>query len=308
MKRVVITGATSILGASLIKECVKNKIFVLAIVRKNSKNLARIPKSKFVDILEVSLDSYKTSTLDLKTKYDTFFHLAWEHSDREFRNNCDLQKSNIDYTLDSVDLSYRLGCNKYVFAGSQAEYGIQGLLTPDTPINPNTAYGIAKYSAETFAKLKCQQLGIHHISVRIFSIYGINDRLDSMINYCILSLLNEISPKLTKCEQRWDYLFSGDAGKAVKLIGEYGKNSSVYCLGSGVARPLSEYVHIIENIVNSTVKADIGAREYDVNSIWHLQADINNLQKDTGFTVETSFEEGIQKTLNWILKNNIKII
>lgn len=306
MKSVVITGATSMLGISLINECVKNKIFVLALVRKNSCNISLIPKSNFVQIVEISLRNYKDFSFNLAIKYDVFFHLAWEYSNRESRNDCCLQKSNIDYTLDSVYLAYSLGCSKYVFAGSQAEYGIkQELINPDTSINPNTAYGVAKYSAEQFSKIMCQQLGIQHVATRIFSVYGINDRLDSMVNYCILNLFKGIPPKLTKCEQRWDYLFSEDAGKALKLIGEHGKNLAVYCLASGASRSLYEYVKIIEKVVASNVKVKFGAKCCVTSNIGQLQACTDNLRKDTGFVVETSFEEGITKTFNWLKERHL---
>ena len=43
--RVVVTGATSMIGVALIKECIKNSDQVLAIVRKGTKRLNRLPKS-----------------------------------------------------------------------------------------------------------------------------------------------------------------------------------------------------------------------------------------------------------------------
>ena len=44
MKRVVVTGATSMIGVALIKECIKNGVEVLAIVRRQSVNLNRLPE------------------------------------------------------------------------------------------------------------------------------------------------------------------------------------------------------------------------------------------------------------------------
>ena len=35
----------------------------------------------------------------------------------------------------------------------------------------------------------------------------------------------------------------------------------------------------------------------------YLCADISKLKKDTNFTVETSFEEGISETINWYKKH-----
>ena len=56
MKRIVVTGATSMIGVALIEECVKNNIEVLAIVRGQSTRLGRLPKSALIEIAECSLD------------------------------------------------------------------------------------------------------------------------------------------------------------------------------------------------------------------------------------------------------------
>ena len=48
MKCVVVDGATSMLGLALINECIANRIKVLAIARKDSRRLARIPQSEYV--------------------------------------------------------------------------------------------------------------------------------------------------------------------------------------------------------------------------------------------------------------------
>ena len=48
MNSVVVDGATSMLGLALIYECIENKIRVLALARKNSRRLGRIPDSEYV--------------------------------------------------------------------------------------------------------------------------------------------------------------------------------------------------------------------------------------------------------------------
>lgn len=51
--------------------------------------------------------------------------------------------------------------------------------------------------------------------------------------------------------QRWDYLYSKDAGRAYYLIGEKGRNGAVYCVGSGQARPLKEYIEEMARLTNA---------------------------------------------------------
>ena len=125
MKKIVVTGATSMIGIALIEECIKKNIEVLAIVRKKSKNINRLPVSKNIHILECDLEDLCNMQVNNKG-YDVFYHLAWTNTIKNER--CDPQKQleNIKYTVDAVELAYRMGCTKFIGAGSQAEYGIHG--------------------------------------------------------------------------------------------------------------------------------------------------------------------------------------
>ena len=60
------------IGVALIEECIKNNIYVTALSRKNSPNLIRLPKSKFIDIVEC--DEYYT-TVSFKGKRDPAFFI-----------------------------------------------------------------------------------------------------------------------------------------------------------------------------------------------------------------------------------------
>ena len=323
MKRIVVTGATSMLGLATINEAVKNKVEVLAIVREGSKKLDRLPKNSLIKVLECDIDQFDSidvCNLSIKqlseekewiftslTKacyddynYDVFYHFAWGNTDKNTRNDPVLHEKNIKYALDAVKLAKKLGCKKFMGAGSQAEYGrVEGKLNSLTPINPDTAYGIAKYAAGRLTNLKCKELCIEHIWVRILSVYGIYDGSNTMISYAIKELLAGKEPEFTKCEQKWDYLFSEDAGRAFFLIGEKGKANKTYCLGNGIARPLADYVKTINKLLNKPENTGIGNKDYAPNQVMNLEADMSELTADTGFVPTISFEEGLKETVEF---------
>lgn len=92
------------------------------------------------------------------------------------------QLQNIQYTLDAVELASRIGCKKFVGAGSQAEYGrVEGVLSASTPVFPENGYGIAKLCAGQMSRILCEQKQIEHIWTRILSIYGPYDGENTMI-------------------------------------------------------------------------------------------------------------------------------
>lgn len=131
-----------------------------------------------------------------------------------------LQKRNVQYALDAVEVAKRFGCRKFIGAGSQAEYGrVEGILK-NTSVCPETGYDIAKLCAGQTTREYAHQLGLEHNWSRILSIYGPNDEAQSMVMSTINKLQKKEVPQFTKGEWTWDYLYSGDAARTFRLIGE----------------------------------------------------------------------------------------
>ena len=147
MKRVIITGATGMIGITLIEHLLKKDIKILVLIRKNSKRKSILPFHENLKILECDLNELCNLNLEEKN-YDTFYHLAWDGTFGESRNDLYLQNLNIKYTLDALDLAKRMGCKTFIGAGSQAEYGrVNGIISNNTIANPENGYGIAKLVA-----------------------------------------------------------------------------------------------------------------------------------------------------------------
>ena len=303
MQKIVITGATGMIGTNLVKELVKKNKKVLAIVRPNSPKIKNI-KHPLVEIIQADLNELQNITSFPET-YDTFFHLGWEGAFGNSRNDINMQMKNISYSLEAVKLAKRLGCNTFIGTGSQAEYGrTEEKIRPNTSVNPETAYGIAKYCSGKMTKILADQLGMKHIWTRILSVYGPYDNESTLIMSSIREMIeNHQSPEYTKGEQLWDYLYVEDAARALYLIGEKGINGSTYCIGSGISKPLYQYIEEIRNQIDEKIPLKLGARKVPREQIINLRADISNLTKDTGFIPTTNFHEGIQKTIQWYRKN-----
>ncbi len=120
--------------------------------------------------------------------------------------------------------------------------------------------------------------------------YGPFDRETTGAMFCINALLQGKKPSLTKSEQQWDYIYSRDCAKALYLIAEKGRHGAAYPVGSGQARPLSEYFECIRDCIDPSLPLGIGEKPYPPGQIMHLCADITELTKDTGFMPEYSFE------------------
>lgn len=299
MKKVVVTGATGMIGVTLIEYLLSQNIEVLAIIRENSKRRKNLKENKNLKIIECNLENLKNLNVQ-ELDYDIFYHFGWDGTFGNDRNQEEKQKLNIEYTLDAVKLAKRLGCNTFIGAGSQAEYGrVNGMITSKTETNPETEYGKAKLLAGIKSRELANEVGIKHIWTRIFSVYGPYDGENTMVTTSIREMIDGKSPDYTWGEQNWDYLFSEDAALALFLLGETGINGKTYCIASGETRKLYEYIILIKNSINSNITLNLGKIPYSENQVMNLQVDISELIEDTDFKPRNSFQDGIQKTIEW---------
>lgn len=302
--RVIMTGPTGAIGMAMIKKCLERRIPVVAICHRGSPRNQYIPDSPLITKVEAELDELDGVDVSCDKGYNIFYHLAWNGTFGDTRNDMQLQVNNIANVLKAVTLAERMGCVRFIGAGSQAEYGrVEGLLRPDTPTNPENGYGMAKLCAGQMSRKVCEQKGIEHIWTRILSVYGPYDRKETMVCGCLSKMLKGESTAFTPGEQLWDYLYSEDAAEAMLRLGELGRNGQVYCIGSGQAKPLKEYILEMKRLTGYEREVGIGAISYARGQVMELCADIEKLTEDTGFIPVVSFTEGIQKTIEWIIEN-----
>ncbi len=288
MKKIIITGATGMIGSAIIREALKQDYEITCLVHKDSSRIKNIPQDNRVNIVYCNISEYKI--IKLIGQYDIFIHLAWNKTSVSGRDDVDCQLQNIEYTLDAVRLAAHVGCKVFIGAGSQAEYGIQTVpLTPDLPVKPESGYGIAKYTAGKFSGMLCKQLGIRFNWIRILSVYGPNDGENTLISYVIRELKAGRSPELTKCEQMWDYLHCDDAARAFLAVAEHGVDGKIYPLGSGKGRLLSEYVSELQKQIAPDVPVRFGVKEYYPHQPMYLVADVSALEYDTNWKSLISF-------------------
>ena len=275
------------IGTALIEECVKQNVEVYAVIRSSSGKQSRLPDSSLIHLIDCSLETLDHLPELIPAGCDTFYHIAWGNTGENRNRSTELQSRNISYTLDAVRVANALGCKRFIGAGSQAEYGPMNIdkISPDSPTNPSTPYGASKLASGHLAGMLCRELGMECIWPRIAS--GLR------------KMLRGEPTEFTPAMQRWDYLYSKDAGRAYYLIGEKGRDGAVYCIGSGEAHPLKEYILKMAELTGAE-KTGIGARPYPQGAVMNLCADTESLQRDTGFVPEYTFEEGIRETIAWI--------
>ena len=299
---IIVTGATSMIGSTIVDEALAQSKNVTAIVRRNARqtdNLLKLKNTQNLQIIECDMNDYKTLNFD--AQYDAFFHLAWQSTNFTSRDDVYAQIDNVTCTVDAIHAAKRAGCRVFVNAGSQAEYGFTSeKLRGDMPCNPESGYGIAKFAAGRMVRLTAARLGIRYCHTRILSTYGKGMDDGTLIVYLIRNLLAGEKPSLTKCEQLWDFLYVQDTARAMLAVAEKGIDGKTYPIGSGIAKPLREYVETVRDIMDSSVELGFGEKDYYPHQPMFLCADIDELREDTGFEPSVVFEDGIRMTIDWV--------
>lgn len=114
-----------------------------------------------------------------------WLHLGWDGAGSDKRKDVKLQEKNIGYALQSLHTAAALGCKRFLFSGSQAEYGIcNEWMKEEQECHPVSEYGKDKVLVYQQATKAAKELGVDYIHTRIFSVYGPGDHPWSLIETC----------------------------------------------------------------------------------------------------------------------------
>lgn len=285
--KITIAGANSFIGKRLLNKAVsKNEI--TAIVRNGS--LFTYPG---INIIHCDMDNYDKLG-KLCGSGDIFIDLTWKGSRGIDRQNKKMQELNYKSTFAAMKSMANAGYKTIVSAGSQAEYGLcEGIITEETPTNPNTEYGIYKLRIFNEVSELADKIGCRFIEPRYFSLYGQGDYDRTLIMSTLKKMLHGDKIELNECTQLWDYLYVDDAIDALLNICYNNALGGVYNFATGEHRMLREFILDMKDAVNSNSEVIFGAVKYDGLYI-DLRPNVTKL-KSTGWIQKTSFKDGIRK-------------
>ena len=299
MNWVLVTGGAGFVGASVVRKLIDEGSEVALLMRKSS-NSRRISdlldKCTVIHCDLAQIESVQDSLKDFSP--DGVVHLAWEGVKGVDRNSAD-QMNNVVASINLFRMSEKIGCDRFVGLGSQAEYGpVSGRICETVSTHPTTVYGAAKLSTGLILERVAAASGRSFAWLRLFSSYGPDDDPSWLISYLIRSLLAGEEPSLTKAEQVWDYIHVNDVAAAIVAALDTGV-SGFFNLGSGQDRPLREIILMIRDMIDPKLPLGFGKVPYRPDQVMHLAADITALSLASGWTPSISLESGIAETIAW---------
>jgi UDP-glucose 4-epimerase len=299
MRKAVVTGATSFVGHELVKQLLKAGDMVYAIVRPGSPNMTVLRDCSEAKIIPLDLKNLNLLHSMLEVA-DVFFHLGWDGSGAKMRAQADIQQENVAFTLKAIQAAHSLTCRRFVFTGSQAEYGPQSkMLREDIPCTPVTEYGKAKLSAGLKSRAAAVSLGMAYAHGRIFSVYGPEDHPWTLISECIRGFSKGEEVALSSCEQKWNYLFVEDAARAIIALSttDIQDADPIYNIAGTDTRVLRDFVEELHALMGGRGKPCYGSRSCGLEKPYSMIPDVGKLMYATGWAPQVTFRDGIQKIL-----------
>lgn len=309
---ILVTGVTSFVGRALVKELIAEGYDVYGVIRPDSKNKRNLPKKLHIVTCDMS-EADTMEKMNLPPMY-ACVHLAWDGVGKEGRANPDIQKLNKENTYKLIKVSKKLGCERFVFAGSQAEYGItlRKVKSGECPSDeidesfecaPLSEYGKAKLEVLEKASALCKNLDMTYLHFRLYSAYGSGDHETSLVSSCVKAFEKDSQISLSSCEQMWNFINVRDAAKAIADLAscvvtfteEDVAEEHIINIAGEDTRPLKEFVEEIHKIIGKGSFDFARPAEAIAEGTPYLNPSINRLKALTGFKQTISFEEGIKE-------------
>lgn len=244
---------------------------------------------------------------------DIYFHFAaMTHVDRSIPDPLPFFLTNSDGTVQALRAVTEEGC-RMVYISSSEVYGsadpeymkTHDKMYEDHPLQPQSPYAAAKTAGDRAAYAWWQTYGTDVVTVRPFNLYGPYQAVEKAIPQFIDRAVNGKSlPVYGKGEASRDWNFIFDTIKGVWLAGKNGKAGQVYNLATGRDVSLVELTSIIRDTLNAkgltTHVTEVVDRPGHVS---RLVGGSYYAEKDLGWVAETSLEDGIRITADWLLAN-----
>lgn len=294
--RAIITGANGFVGSSLVNKFVECGIEVLAIDITFAQ--LRFKESNLVSTIESDLLNIDKLQERIGAKqYDLFYNFAWRGVNGHDKANYDIQISNIAMSLRCAELAKRLGCKKYLCAGTIAERAIESLplLIKTTP---GMMYAAAKYCNHVLLEDYCKNIGLDFVWMQFSNIYGPNNKTGNLVSYTLTQLKQNLVATFGPAEQPYDFIYIADLIEAIYRLGVNKTKEHFYFVGSGSPMILKDYLLKIGNEFGKPHLIQIGVREDDNIKYSFEMMDISKLVQDIGNYTSGTFDELIRYTID----------
>jgi nucleoside-diphosphate-sugar epimerase len=309
-KKVLITGATGMLGANLAYGIALNSrttdLFLLCRNEQEAKRLFRDIDCEFLfqDVRE---------PLQSTVKMDFIIHTAGPVGPKVFQNTpLEVISTNVEGTLSLIDYARRNECQGFVFASSHEVYGaasaecLESVPTSGVDINnARSCYILAKQAAENSLICAAKQYGLRAMSARLSRLYGPLMNLASGLFICdfVQDILASRPLAILGGQDLIRPLcYTTDAVDAILHILVGGKAGEAYNVQGHETPTIATIAQGIATISHQTVSLRAAEGKSNPNKGHWLNC---NKLRSLGWEQTTALDIGLERTIQYFLRESL---
>jgi UDP-glucuronate 4-epimerase len=313
MKSVLITGGAGFIGSHLVDRLLSegdwritvvddfNDFYAPSIKRHNTREHVKSPNYKLVEA-----DIRDHATLEktfAETEFDCIVHLAARAGVRPSLKEPQLYvETNINGTMNLLELARRHGVKQFVFGSSSSVYGVNEKVpfAEDDPIfNPISPYAATKAAGELICHTYSHLYDMRIVCLRFFTVYGARQRPDLAIHkFAKLISEGKPIPVFGDGSTRRDYTYIDDIISGVRAAIDYDQTKyEVINLGESRTVELRELISLIENELGT--RAEIDRQPPQPGDVPQTFADISKARRLLSYNPQTQIESGIKRFIEW---------
>ena len=314
MKTIFVTGGAGFIGSEFVRLVLEETTDVEIInfdaltYAGNLDNLNGLDETRYKFVKGDICD--KDAVLKhLPDGADAIFNFAAEsHVDRSINSAGEFVLTNVLGTQVLLDAARAKNVQRFVQISTDEVMGSlpedeNAFFNETSPLEPNSPYAASKAAAEHFVRAAHETFGLDTITTRCGNNYGQRQFPEKLIPLMIANAIHdEPLPVYGDGKNVRDWIYVGDHCRAIWLAYLNGKPGEAYNIG---ARNERQNIEVVESILDHLGKPH-SLIKYVGDRLGHdrrYAIDATKTETELGWKPLTTWEEGLQKTIEWYLAN-----
>ncbi|HEX8096536.1 MAG TPA: GDP-mannose 4,6-dehydratase [Pyrinomonadaceae bacterium] len=318
MLHILVTGGAGFIGSHLVDRLLGeggwrvtvvddfNDFYAPSVKRENVR--AHLARENYRLVEADIRDRAALESVFREAKLDCVVHLAARAGVRPSLAEPGLYaETNINGTLNLLELSRTLGVKQFVFGSSSSVYGMNAKVPfgEDDPVaRPISPYAATKAAGELLCHTYSHLYGLRCVCLRFFTVYGARQRPDLAIHkFARLIDAGKPIPVFGDGTTRRDYTYVDDIIAGLRAAIDYNASDyEIINLGESRTVELRELIQLLEKALGR--EAVIDRRPTQPGDVPQTYADITKARRLLSYDPRTDIEQGIQHFVEWMKRQS----